>query len=213
MSIEDLCAKLKQMVIDKIATELLKKLVYEETGKMDLNDVTMDFFDKFVTLRSGLDYSCRLELHKKLIGIGAPVEAYLPAVAEKFGTKLLLPKHMEVGNAVGAITGSIMEVVEILIRPKPGLGVMDDPPCTLHSPIERREFERYSEAVECAKEQGMEIATKRAMEAGADSVEVLVENAEMRASMGKEWGGDVLIETKVIITAVGKPRQFFEQRL
>jgi N-methylhydantoinase A/oxoprolinase/acetone carboxylase beta subunit len=213
MSMEDLCAKLKQMVIDKIATELLKKLVYEETGKMDLNDITMDFFDKFVTLKPGLDYSCRLELHKKLIGIGAPVEAYLPAVAEKFSTRLLLPENMEVGNAVGAITGSIMEVVEILIRPKPGLGVMDDPPCTLHSPIEKREFERYSEAVECAKEQGMEIATKRALDAGADSVEVLVENAEMRASMGKEWGGDVLIETKVIITAVGKPRQFFEQRL
>jgi N-methylhydantoinase A/oxoprolinase/acetone carboxylase beta subunit len=121
MSMEDLCAKLKQMVIDKIATELLKKLVYEETGKMDLNDVAMDFFDKFVTLRPGQDYSCRLTLHKKLIGIGAPVEAYLPAVAEKFSTQLLLPKHMEVGNAVGAITGSIMEVVEILIRPKPGL--------------------------------------------------------------------------------------------
>jgi N-methylhydantoinase A/oxoprolinase/acetone carboxylase beta subunit len=213
MSMEELCAKLKQMVIDKIATELLKKLVYEETGKMDLNDVAMDFFDKFVTLRLGQDYSCRLTLHKKLIGIGAPVEAYLPAVAEKFGTQLLLPTHMEVGNAVGAITGSIMEVVEILIRPKPGLGVMDDPPCTMHSPMEKREFERYSEALDYAKEQASEIATKRAMEAGADSVEVLVENAAMRASMGKEWGGDVLIESKLIVTAVGKPRQFFEQRL
>ncbi|MDD1747344.1 MAG: hydantoinase/oxoprolinase family protein [Methanomassiliicoccales archaeon] len=213
MSMDDLCTKLKQMVIDKIATELLKKLVYEETGKMDLNDVAMDFFDKFVTLRPGQDYTCRLTLHKKLVGIGAPVEAYLPAVAEKFSTQLLLPEHMEVGNAVGAITGSIMEVVEILIRPKPGLGVMDDPPCTMHSPMEKREFERYSEALDYAKVQASEIATKRALEAGADSVEVLVENAAMRASMGKEWGGDVLIESKLIVTAIGKPRQFFEQRL
>jgi N-methylhydantoinase A/oxoprolinase/acetone carboxylase beta subunit len=213
MGMEDFCSTLRQMVIDKIATELLKKLVYEETGKMDINDVTMDFFNKFVSMKPGLDYSCRLSLQKKLIGIGAPVEAYLPAVAEKFETQLLLPMHMEVGNAVGAITGSIMEVVEILIRPKPGLGVMEDPPCTMHSPNEKREFERYGEAVEYAQVQGSEIATKRALEAGADSVEVLVENAEMRASMGKEWGGDVLIETKVIITAVGKPRQFFEQRL
>jgi N-methylhydantoinase A/oxoprolinase/acetone carboxylase beta subunit len=213
VSIENLCITLRQMVIDKIATELLKKLVYEETGKMDLNDVTLDFFDKFVTLKSGLDYSCRLTLKKKLIGIGAPVEAYLPEVAEKFDTKLLLPDHMEVGNAVGAITGSIMEVVEILIRPKPGLGVMDDPPCIMHSPVEKREFERYSEAVEYASQQGSELASKMALESGADSVEVIVENAAMRASMGKEWGGDVLIETKLIVTAVGKPRQFFEQRL
>jgi len=201
------------MVIDKIATDLPKKLVYEETAKTEQNEVTLDFFNKFVTMKSGLDYSCRLTLHKKLIGIGAPVEAYLPDVAQKFQTQLLLPKNMEVGNAVGAITGSIMEVVEILIRPKPGLGVMDDPPCTMHSPIEKREFETHSEAVDYAKEQGSEMATKRALEAGADSVEVLVENNAMRASMGKEWGGDVLIETKLIITAVGKPRQFFEQRV
>jgi ribosomal protein S11 len=79
--------------------------------------------------------------------------------------------------------------------------------------MEKREFERYSEALDYAKEQASEIATKRAMEAGADSVEVLVENAAMRASMGKEWGGDVLIESKLIVTAIGKPRQFFEQRL
>jgi N-methylhydantoinase A/oxoprolinase/acetone carboxylase beta subunit len=213
VSPEKLCATLRQMVIDKIATELLKKLVYEETGKIELNDVTMDFFKKFVTQNSGLDYSCRLSLHKKLIGIGAPVEAYLPEVAQKFSTELLLPQHMEVGNAVGAITGSIMEVVEILIRPKPGLGVMEDPPCTMHSPVEKREFERYGEAIEYATQQGSDMATKRALDAGADSVEVLVENAAMRASMGKEWGGDVLIETKLIITAIGKPRQFFEQRL
>jgi hypothetical protein len=120
---------------------------------------------------------------------------------------------MEVGNAIGAITGSIMETIEILIRPKPGLGVMEDPPCIMHSPTEKREFERFSEAVEYATKEGTEIATKRALDAGADSVEVVVENAAMRASMGKEWGGDVLLETKLTITAIGKPKQYFEQRV
>lgn len=207
------CTTLRNMVIDKIATELLRKLVYEETGKTEYGDATLDFFKKFVTLDKGLDYSCRLDLHKKIIGIGAPVEAYLPEVAEKFNTELLLPTHMEVGNAVGAITSTIMEVVEMLIRPKPGLGVMEDPPCTLHSPNEKKEFERFAEAVEYATQEGSAIATRRAIDAGADSVEVLVENVAMRASMGKEWGGDVLIETRLIVTAIGKPRQFFEQRV
>lgn len=213
MDEQTFCSTIRTMVIDKIATELLKKLVYEETGKIDFSDVTMDFFDKFVTQDMGLDYSCRLSLHKKIIGIGAPVEAYLPSVAEKFDTELLLPEHMEVGNAIGAITGSIMETIEILIRPKPGLGVMEDPPCIMHSPTEKREFERFSEAVEYATKEGTEIATKRALDAGADSVEVVVENAAMRASMGKEWGGDVLLETKLTITAIGKPKQYFEQRV
>jgi hypothetical protein len=51
------------------------------------------------------------------------------------------------------------------------------------------------------------------LDAGADSVEVVVENAAMRASMGKEWGGDVLLETKLTVTAIGKPKQYFEQRV
>ncbi|MGD1061431.1 MAG: hydantoinase/oxoprolinase family protein [Methanomassiliicoccales archaeon] len=210
MTPEEFCETAKRMVIEKIATELLKKLVYEETGKTSYCDVTTDFFNKFVTLGSGIDYSCRLTLNKKIIGIGAPVEAYLPQVAEKFQTDLLLPNYMEVGNAVGAITGSIIETIEILVKPKPGLGVMEDPACLYFSPTEKREFESISMAVEYASHEGGEMVRKRAQEAGAENVEVVVERDDMRASMGSEWGGDVLLETRLMITAVGKPRQFHE---
>jgi N-methylhydantoinase A/oxoprolinase/acetone carboxylase beta subunit len=206
------CLQVKEMVIDKIAIELLRKLVYEETGETNFCEVANDFLSKFVTMKEGIDYSCRLTLHKKIIGIGAPVNAYLPKEAEKFGTSLVLPEHMEVGNAVGAITGSIIENVEILIRPKPGLGVMEDPACILHSTDEKREFESLGEAIEYARAEGTRIVSKRAEEAGAEGVEVVMERNDLRAGMGKEWGGDVLLETKVVITAVGKPKQFFEGR-
>jgi len=206
------CHKVREMVIEKIATELLKKLIYEETGETSFCEATNDFFRKFVTMEEGIDYSCRLTLHKKIIGIGAPVNAYLPKVAEKFATSLVLPQHMEVGNAVGAITGSIIENVDILIRPKPGLGVMEDPACLLHSTNEKREFESLTEAIEYARLEGTKIVSKRAEEAGADGVEIVVERNDLRAGMGKEWGGDVLLETKIVITAVGKPKQFFEGR-
>ena len=208
----DFCHRIRTMVIEKIATELLKKLVYEETGITAYCEVTDDFLKKFVTLEEGVDYSCRLTLHKKIIGIGAPVDAYLPQVATKFSTGLILPEHMEVGNAVGAITGSIIENVEILIRPKPGLGVMEDPACLVHAPNEKREFESLTEALDYAQKEGTRIVAKRAEEAGAEGVEVVVERNDMRARMGSEWGGDVLLETKVVVTAVGKPKQFFEGR-
>ncbi|MDD1769522.1 MAG: hydantoinase/oxoprolinase family protein [Methanomassiliicoccales archaeon] len=210
MTPNEFCETAKRMVIEKIATELLKKLVYEETGKTIYCDVTTDFFDKFVKLGAGIDYSCRLTLNKKIIGIGAPVEAYLPQVAEKFQTDLLLPRYMEVGNAVGAITGSIIETIEILVKPKPGLGVMDDPACLYFSPTEKREFESITMAVEYASQEGGEEVRRRAQDAGAENVEVVVERDDMRASMGSEWGGDVLLETRLLITAVGKPRQFHE---
>ncbi|HTY47087.1 MAG TPA: hydantoinase/oxoprolinase family protein [Methanomassiliicoccales archaeon] len=210
MTEEEFCATVKRKVIDKIATELLKKLVYEETGKIAYCDVATDFFDKFVTLSMGEDYSCRLKLNKTIIGIGAPVEAYLPQVAEKFQTDLMLPEHMEVGNAVGAITSSVIESVEILIKPKPGMGVMENPPSLYFSPTEKRDFEDMEQAVRYATESGGQIVRERAEAAGAESIQIVVDRDDMRASMGSEWGGDVLLECRLTITAIGKPRQFHE---
>jgi N-methylhydantoinase A/oxoprolinase/acetone carboxylase beta subunit len=206
------CAQVKEAVINKVANELLKKLIYEETGETTYDQVALDFMDKAVRHTNGIDYSCRLRLNKKIIGIGAPVGAYLPEVARKFQTQLSLPQHMEVGNAIGAITGSIIESVEMLIRPKQGLGVMEDPPSILHSFNEKKEFETLTAALDYAQQTGAELVRNRAMLGGADGVEIVVERNDMRASMGKEWGGDVLIETKVNVTAIGKPKQFFEAR-
>ncbi|HVO78288.1 MAG TPA: hydantoinase/oxoprolinase family protein, partial [Methanomassiliicoccales archaeon] len=73
-----------------------------------------------------------------------------------------------------------------------------------------REFESITMAVEYASQEGGEMVKARAQDAGAENVEVVVERDDMRASMGSEWGGDVLLETRLLITAVGKPRQFHE---
>ncbi len=208
----DFCQAVKTAVIEKIATELARKLICEETGETSYCKVASDFVNKFVKLENGIDYSCRMKLNKKIIGIGAPVGTYLPRVAERLGTELALPEHMEVGNAVGAITGSIIETVEILVKPKQGMGVMDDPPCVLHSSDEMREFETLTEAVEYARRVGAEIAAERAIISGAEDVEVVVENNEMRAKLGRDWGNDVLLEIKILATAIGKPKQFFEGR-
>ena len=209
MSPGDFCRAVKNAVIDKIATELVKKLIYEETGETSYCKVTEDFVGKFVRQETGLDYYCRLYLNKKIIGIGAPVGTYLPAVAERLGTELVLPEHMEVGNAVGAITGSIIENVEIVIIPNLGLGDMENPPCTLHSPIEKKEFLKMTDAIEYARTAASEIAMNRAVRSGADDVEVAVENRYTLMGLGKEWGEDALVEVKVVATAVGKPYQFF----
>ena len=113
---------------------------------------------------------------------------------------------------MGAITGSIIENVEILVKPKRGMGVMEDPPCVLHSSDEKREFETLTEAIEYANRVGTEIATDRAISSGAEGVEVVVENNEMKARLGGDWGHDVLLEVRVLVTAIGKPKQFFEGR-
>jgi len=210
MEVKEYCAAVKEAVIQKIAREIIYRLVYEDCAKMSHCSVCDTLFEKMISKQAGIDFSADLCLHKKIIGIGAPIAAYLPSVAQRLSTSLLMPENSDVGNAVGAITGSIMESVDVLIKPKPGLGVMEDPPCTMHSMAEMREFETISEAVGYARSWGENTVKRMAAMAGADGIEVVVDNHRIMGQIGKSWGDGLLLEVQLKVTAVGKPRMYFE---
>jgi N-methylhydantoinase A/oxoprolinase/acetone carboxylase beta subunit len=198
----------KEKVIDKLAEELLRKLFFEETDTFRLDTVSADLMKKAISRKDGLDYGCTIKLNKPLVGIGAPVSAWFPQVAAKFDTELLLPEHSEIGNAVGAVTGSIVESADILLKPGVGENALDDPSCIMFAPFGRIEFEKLSEALVYADEKGGEYVTERARKAGADHVELRTEKIEKKVGLGEGYDGCILIETKLVITAIGKPRQF-----
>jgi len=154
------------------------------------------------------DFACKLKLNKKIIGIGAPAEAYLPEVANKFTTTVVIPYNAEVGNAVGAITGSIVEVIEVLLKPSPGFADIKNPPCIMHSSLERREFQEISEAIDYIVDRYSDECRKRAERSGADSVELKVEREDLYAHVREGYGKKVLLETRITIIAMGKPRLY-----
>ena len=208
MSEKEFIGFAKTKVIDKLAEELLRKLFFEETNTFRIDTVGLDLMRKSISGKEGFDYSCSIKLNKPLIGIGAPVMAWLPQVAVKFDTELLLPEHSEIGNAVGAVTGSIVESMEILIKPAVGENALDDPSCILFAPFGRIEFEKLSEAELYAVSEGGKHVSARAQKAGADHVEIHSEKLEKKVCLGEGYDGRVLIETIMTVTAVGKPRQF-----
>ncbi len=212
ISVDQFCNEAKEMVIRKIAKELVHKLIYEETGKTTTCDTSEHIYDMMISQTPGIDATFVLKLNKKIIGIGAPVGVYLPPIANMLHTELVIPEHPGIGNAVGAITGSIVETVEALIRPNDGFATVVDPPCKLFTSEETREFASLEEAVCYAVSWGSEVSRQRALQAGAEGVEVIVDRADDVFSMGKDMTGGLLIDTKVTITAVGKPRLFFEEK-
>lgn len=210
VSVPEFIETVKTAVIEKISTEVFKKLIYEEVGEAKLDEVTMSLINNMIRRTGRRDFACQLMLNKPIIGIGAPVGAYLPGVAERFHTTLELPLHSEIGNAAGAISGNVMESVEMLIKPKKGLGAMENPPCTLYWMQEKRDFEDLDLAAAYAREEGSRLVRKRALASGADTVEVLVDNHRKEARLDKGWGSNILLELNITITGVGKPRLFFE---
>jgi len=117
----------------------------------------------------------QLHLRIPIIGIGAPADIFLPDVAEVFHTELILPKHHEVANAVGAVAGSVMVVEEILIYPrltKEGLEVTGYYVQTKEA-IET--FVVLDEALERARTLSKERALRAAIQAGADDPQLILE--------------------------------------
>ncbi len=210
ISSQELIERVKRAVVEKITIEVMKKLIFEQVGDLPIGGVAEYLMDNMVRGTGRLDVACKLELNKPIIGIGAPVGAYLPGVAERFHTQLVLPEHSEIGNAAGAISGNIMETVHMLIRPKRGVSTVENPPCTLFWMQERRDFETMEEGVEYAKRVGSELVRERALASGADAVEIIVENKREEARLDQGHGATVILDVDILITAVGKPRLFRE---
>lgn len=143
--------------------------------------------------------SFAIQFNRPIIGIGAPVESMLPEVASALGAELLIPEHAEVANAIGAITGSVMITVEVLIRP------MGEGAYVLHSPEEQRCFEELEEAKRYAQEHVMEMVRARAYASGAEGFDVQVASEDRNGTLAPEFGGTVFLETRVRGRAIGRP--------
>lgn len=204
MDLEDFLRHAKSLVVDRLAETLVRDLVMEETGLERPSLADTDFMRKSITGDFGKDCGCFIRFNKPIIGIGAPVAAYLPEVAEKFDAELLLPENTDVGNAVGAVAGSIVETVRIIVRPADSEADHENAKATMMSPLERREFSRFTDAVRHAEKISSAEAMRMATAQGAADPSVTVHREDHW--FGENEGSGILIETTVVATAIGKPR-------
>jgi N-methylhydantoinase A/oxoprolinase/acetone carboxylase beta subunit len=163
------------------------------------------FLDESFRRKSALEgLRFKIQLRDKIIGIGAPAHAFLPSVAEKMGTQAVIPFFAGVANAVGAVTSAIVIQAEIFIKPfqagfrlHPSLG----PSC----------FDDLGEATEEAKKRLREEVHRKAKGAGADAVEVVLDEKEHWATA--RGGDSIFIEKIVQARALGNPRMYSEGSL
>jgi N-methylhydantoinase A/oxoprolinase/acetone carboxylase beta subunit len=142
-----------------------------------------------------------LTLRRPLVAIGAPVNTYFPVVAERLHTRLCIPPHAEVANAVGAVIGSVVQIVRALIDPLPG-----DAGFRVHLPGGIRDFDGLEEAAAYATQEISRLAETQARRAGAADVQGHIRRKDhLSRSAGSEVE-DVFIDTEVVATAIGRPR-------
>jgi N-methylhydantoinase A/oxoprolinase/acetone carboxylase beta subunit len=139
-----------------------------------------------------------LTLNRPLVAIGAPVATYYPAVAEALHTRLSVPAHAEVANAVGAVVGSVMQSVRALVSP-----LEEDRGFRVHLSEEVRDFTELEEAVQYAEQQSAAQARALALRAGAASVQVTVSRRDQIVEVS---GDSLFLGSEVEAIATGRPR-------
>ncbi len=201
LEVNALCERVLRLTSERIATEVVTKLLRDEGW-----DGHHDVLDDYLVARAlrplpTAKLQCSLVVRPPIVAIGAPVRTYFPLVSELLHSPLRIPEHAEVANAIGAVVGSVVQRVHILIVPRE-----DEGGFRVHLPDHVRDFTELEPAVAYAEEHGRRLASEGARRAGAAAIRIQVERHDQTAPVATGWGEDIYLQTVLEVTAVGRPQ-------
>ncbi|MBN1137852.1 MAG: hydantoinase/oxoprolinase family protein [Anaerolineae bacterium] len=201
LSVEDFCLRVADRTSDRVTAELVSK-VLEDEGTLpawERDSAAAALLARAMGGANGSDLDCRLTLRRPVVTVGAPVEAYLPRTARQLHTELVVPPHADVGNAVGAVAGGVVQRQQVLIQ-----FTGTDLPFRVHLPGGLRDLADLEEAVHYAEQIMSQRVQEMARQAGAEQVEVHVRRADRLAPV-RDSPEAVYLGTDLSFTAVGRP--------
>jgi N-methylhydantoinase A/oxoprolinase/acetone carboxylase beta subunit len=200
--VDDLCRAVVEGVSNRAATALVSKVLSDEEHlpNWDQEPTAALLLERALNGGHGGNLAFSMTLRQPVVAIGAPVQAYMPRVAERLGTRLVIPQHAQVANAVGAVAGGVVQRQRVLVTPLEGGEVV-----RLHLPHGVQDFHDVEEAVAYAREQMVPWMEGVARQAGAVQVEVQMTRHDREVRVKAGWGDQIYLGTELIFTAVGRP--------
>lgn len=189
----ELSERIHKRVSERSAELILETSLLADGFKQgsSLNPVVLSALAKHNKLVS-LD----LKLSHPIVGLGASAGLYYPTVGERLNTPAVIPEHAEVANAVGAVVGLVRTDIEILVtHPKKAS-------FRVHFPEQTKDYSSLKEALNEAKNEGIRLATQKALASGAKDIEIQLRKEEKRPVIE---GEELFLETKLFISAFGRP--------
>lgn len=124
ISVDELCGRVYDEVKRKLYLGISRALLenrYPDLGKNGISeDIERFLLDNYNAFREGRHdplLTTAMKTDYALVGMGAPIQVFLPEVAEMLGTEAVIPENHEVANALGAIVGNISASVTVEILP------------------------------------------------------------------------------------------------
>jgi N-methylhydantoinase A/oxoprolinase/acetone carboxylase beta subunit len=204
LSPEELCVQVISAVSDRIAAELVSKILSKETTfpNWEREPAAVALLTRAFDGSHCNELDCRLTLKHPIIAIGAPVKAYLPRTTQHLNTELCIPDYAEVANAVGAVAGGVVQRVRVLIH---HLESLSRSVFRTYLPDGNRDFPVLENAVAYAEDVVSARLETLTREAGADHVEVNMTREDHIVSDIEGTDEGIYLSTELHFTAIGRP--------
>ncbi|MGB3147476.1 MAG: hydantoinase/oxoprolinase family protein [Paracoccaceae bacterium] len=181
--------------------DCLLEAAFDE-DRRDWGDNRPEVLARHCLTQAGLDrhegtVRLSLSLGVPVIGLGASAPNYYAPLGDRLGTRMILPEHAGVANAIGAIVGQVsMTATGLVTAPAAGVYSAHMP----SGPVRYADRDQAMVAVEVALRQEAE---EKARLAGVEEMRVSVtrEIAEIEIE-----GQPMFIEAKLKVTVQGRPR-------
>lgn len=181
-----------------LTMELLKRLLGDVTGieNIDTCPVCQTLLKNLFT-EGDDNFILNMVCKYPVIGIGAPINFFLPQAAEIIGAKVLLPKDADVANAIGAITSHIH------IKKSTRIRCADQGGFLVEGTLEKNFFRDFHEADKFAQQHIVAAVRKIGEEAGTScrTVTLTFEDKIPKTAHGES----VFVERVIKASLEGKP--------
>ena len=203
MEARDFCEYVVKHLAERVVKELVSKSMEPKTGlpQWTKEPAASGLLDLALNGTVDEELSCTLKLRKPVVAIGAPVRAYMPVVASKLNTKLIIPDYAHVANAFGAATAGIAQRSQAIIRMQEG-GLL----FRAHLPDGVADFESLDEAKAYAKEQLNFYVIQQARKAGAANIKVETVWNDHAGTLPAGPSQEIFLDTELFMTAYGDPK-------
>lgn len=200
---EEFCRRVVSGVSDRVATELVTKVLGDEGTLPDWEQepAATSLLTRALNRPQGSRLDCQFTLKQPVIAIGAPVEAYMPRASQQLHTELVIPEHAGVANALGAVVGGVVQQTRVLIHPLEEEGAL----FRVHLPGGIHDFPTLTESVAYAQEVVPGHLERLALQAGAQQVEIKMTRKDRTAPVKGGWNNEIYLSTELTFTAVGRP--------
>jgi N-methylhydantoinase A/oxoprolinase/acetone carboxylase beta subunit len=196
---ERLIARLMQQITEKLAMEIIASQLgtFDPSGGLESCRTCRKLFDTLIDRQRG-PFSIRMGFRHPIIGVGAPISQFLPAVTDLLKADLVIPENQDVANAIGAITSLVRIERRMSIKPD-GSGKY-----YIQGLAGHRRFDDVAEAEVYTRRSLVDLVRALARENGTRQTRVTVKTRDMlgRTSTGEE----IFLGRQLVAQLKGRPK-------